>query len=747
MSLIFILLGIGALIAIIVTIAIVVTKKKVAPPLDPKIIKFKNYLKNKLTIALKKNLSDGKNQLDDQKSSWTNGSQFGIGIYVKNTPGNRGPVKEWATFCGGKNATFTLCPNVKEEPSFFFGSGTKPITASLVTSGLFKLWKEKYPNQDPKRFLDWYGGPKNNRGDTGAVTYKEIYTLANGFPNSNFYETLAPDSNTQSGKGKKQTIKDWIYCCMKNDPKNDCEAQTSLFCSNTCKLLNPKPLDPSFNTYPSTSPNPYCPDSICRWAWENEDGSPATANPNSANFWQDVSCNCPVIQPTEYNEILQNLSVFNVGMMRSGIPDADSIWLLDTASQKASRIHSIGPIEFVSEIIGFDWNPGWGNGKPLVQSWDIPQLNSYNSGDYSNAPKSVYQNTNIPFNYGGSNTVPSDYPAAQYSSSAFTFLGTLLWLLKDSNGSKEWWQIDLNSFLPKSLYSLINFAGTSGNGGSNYMRTYNGNRYYSYELVVRKGNVVHSLPDDDGLFAPVRTTLGGGPKSPGYKYKIRTLNNPRGEMIQFYDWDAASGLMDGNIWGKPSNMAEIYMNVLSPNADNPILDKEIQKDFVNEFINYMGPNWKTLYNNKLRSPWCAQTEAWGHGYTYNCGVMGPDWFQFTDINYDKNTTKSYGTIPCYGHLGSTWGYNSCNVYFPGGEIKPYQPLIDDKGSNNYYCSNYDAKNGTCNTKGNNWNLTFKFSGGNEFTISCVQNSVLSESMGPVQQFLWEVIKDPFNWDE
>lgn len=734
MLLLYILLGIGIIVAIIVTVVLLTKHKKTSPPPDPKIEKFKKYLKEKLTLALKKNLSDP-SQLDDPKSSWPNGTQFGIGIYIKNTPGNRGPVKQWATFCGGENATFSLCPNVNEEPSFFFGSGTKPITVSLVASGLFKLWKSKFPNKDPKEFLEWYGGPSNNRGAPGAATYKDIYNLANGFPKSNFYEVLAPKSNTQSGTGKSQTIKDWIYCCQSGSGSK-CPAKTSLFCSNTCEVLRPVPLDPSFNSF--TGPNPYCPDSICRWAWTNEDGTKATVNPNGVAFgWPDASCSCPIIQPNEYNDILQNLSVFNVGMMRSGIPDADSIWGLDTSSQKASRIHSIGPIEFVSEIIGFDWDPSWKNGKPVTQSWDMVQKDSgnYNGSIYSEG---------IPFNYGGSNTEPSDYPAAQYSSTAFTFLGSLLWLLKDSNGVKQWWEIDLNSFLPEPLAPLINFAGTSGNGGSNFMRTYNGERYYSYEMVVRKGGVIHSIPND-GIFGPKRTTLGGGPKAPGYKYKIRTANNPNGEMIQFYDWDAASGLMDGNAWGKASNMAEIYMNILSPNADNPVIDKEIQKEFVNEFINYMGPNWKTLYNNKLRAPWCAQTQAWSQNYTYNCGVMGPDWFSFTDKNpYDMNSSD-YGTIPCYGHLGSTWGYNSCNVYFPGGTIKAYRPWVDDKNPN--YCSNNDPKNWVCKKKNNNWTLTFKFCGGNEFTISCVQNSVLSESMGPVQQFLWEVIKDPFNWND
>ena len=79
---------------------------------NPKITKFKAYLKEKLTTALRKNLSTG--------SKWVPGTQFGIGIYVKNTPGNLGSVKQWSTFCGGQNQTKSLCPVVNEEPNFFW---------------------------------------------------------------------------------------------------------------------------------------------------------------------------------------------------------------------------------------------------------------------------------------------------------------------------------------------------------------------------------------------------------------------------------------------------------------------------------------------------------------------------------------------------------------------------------------------------------------------------------------------------
>ena len=143
---------------------------------NSKIEKFKAYLKEKLTLALKLNLAE-------TNVAWTNANQFGIGIYVKNTPENQGPVKVWSTFCGFKN---NLCPNVTEEPKFYFGSGTKPITCALVASQLYKLWRKNNPNSNPEEFLEWYGGPKGSRGAPPAVTYKDLFNLTNGFKYSNF---------------------------------------------------------------------------------------------------------------------------------------------------------------------------------------------------------------------------------------------------------------------------------------------------------------------------------------------------------------------------------------------------------------------------------------------------------------------------------------------------------------------------------------------------------------------------------
>ena len=736
-----VLIGVGVSIVVLAVIIILAThnwNKKVTDPGpfpnrdDPKIKAFMKYLQTKLQKALLDNMSD-KGQLDDPKAAWPPAAQFGIGIYVKNTPGNRGPVKVWSTLCGGVNSTQNACPNTKTEPKFYFGSGTKPITATLVANEVYKVWRKNNPNSSPKDFIDWYGGPAQTRGAPPAVTYKDLFQMTNGFEKSDFREALNGPSDTQSKDSATRTIsqrlQDWIFCCPSNGLIKSCPGNTGLFCDNTCDKICPDPLDPSFRKFKGgpTKCAPYCPDSICEWAWKDKNGDPAKLDPNSQPFVSGESCTCETVDETKFQNIIQNLSIYEVGMMRSGIPDADSIWGLDSATQMASRTHSVGPVEFVSEIIGFDWIPGWkktsnGGWEANTKSLRIPSSNSEIGQGLP--PAQIANCTN-------KNGCMSEKPAAQYSSSAFTFLGVLLWLLSDSKGPRDWRDVDINSLLPIHLQKMMNFAGTSGNGGSKYFtNNIYGEKYYSYYSTVKDGGVAHSVVG--GIYGPQETNFeveksGMVKVSPQYFWKMRTEANPKGENLRFTDWDAASGLFDGNAWGGCSDMAEIYMNIFSPVADNPIMEKEVHVEYLNAFINYVGPNMVKLYDNKLQAPWCLGAQAWSQGYTYNAGVMGPDWFYFTD-----NSSDDSGVIPCFGHLGSTWGYTSCNIYVPG-TVKTYEPIKNDPGA---YSKSYQ-----------NWNMTFKFTGGYEFTISCAQNTGLSEAMGPVQKFLWEVIKDPFSWDD
>ena len=205
--------------------------------------------------------------------------------------------------------------------------------------------------------------------------------------------------------------------------------------------------------------------------------------------------------------------------------------------------------------------------------------------------------------------------------------------------------------------------------------------------------------------------------SPVVQVKMRTGN------VKFVDWDSTSGVMDGNSWGPCSGMAEIYMNIFSPTAENPILSKDIHSVYVNEFLNYNGSNWKELYNNQIRAPYCMGGNAWSQGSTYNCGAMGPDW-----INLYDRATAPYGVIPCYGHLGETYGSCSGHIYFPGGKLTPYKPYAKDTNS-------YSPLK---------WSMTFEFNGGLEFTMSQAITDCQDQTT-IIQNFIYSIVKDPFDW--
>ena len=696
---------------------------------SPKTKAFETYLKAKLQKAINEAMTD---------SAYTIEATGSIAIYMKDTPLRTGPVRAWAAACGGRNKGMCNLPTT--EPSFYFGSGTKPVTATLVASQIYKVWRKKNPSASPSEFIDWYAGKKNAmglRGDSDAVTYQQLFELTSGFKDCQYTESLSRQSNTQaadsSAKTYIQRIQDWIFCCPTGGMIKECPASTSLFCNNSCDKICPIPLSTSFN---QKCDKPLCPDDLCSWAWCKPNGKYDTAtstcsngainpkDPNTVEWGSYEWCSCPTVLPKDYTDILNNLSVYNVAMMRSGIPDSDSIWSIDNAAQLASRTHSIGPVEFVSEIIGFDWDPRWKNGKPVTSSAVLRK-------------RVLYQDQN--------------HPPAMYSSSAYSFLGILLWLLSNSRGPKDWSKIDLNMLLPRPLYCNLNFAGTEGRYNGKYFRedAY-GNRYYSYEETVKQGGVLHS-PQDDGMMGTKQTTLETvvneqyTPRrvtqrvlrstttanltaertanattkkvAPVYRHKKRGSGS-----VNFVDWDSSSGTLDGNSWGKCSGMAEIYMNIFSPTAENPLMPKEVQATYVNEFLRYEGANWESLWNNQLRSPYCLGGQAWSQGGTYNCGSMGPDWFYIYD---NPNSYSRYGIIPCYGHLGDTYGSVSGHIYVPGGKLVAYPPM----------------KNEYSNPK---WSMTFKFCGGMEFTVSQAINAGDDQTTA-LQYFIAAVVDDPFDW--
>ena len=707
---------------------------------DPKINAFITYLHNKMEKSLEKYVYY---QQMDTKTSVSKNSNIGLGIYIKNTPGNRGSVKTWKNYLGNQNTNYGTNTI---EPSFYFGSGTKPLTCIMVVAQLYKLWKKNNPTKDINEFITWYAGDLNQAGAPPAVNYKDLFKMTNGFENSNFTETLTQPSNTQTpgtGTPYTQTLQEWLFCCKNGGLIKNCE-KTGIFCDNTCTELCPVALDTK--TYGGKCQSPFCPANICDWVWYTDYTLKKIAenDPNSVPFQNYEYCNCESVPPSEYQNILQNLSVYDVTMMRSGISDADSVWGIDTSAQLASRTSAIGPIAFVSEISVFDWNPLWKKqetqenyeparrprvskkNKNIVKSnfkTDIEQTKTISSvveNKNTYAPVTASLQDSIP---GITNGTPSKYPAASYSSSSYTFLGILLWLLYDSKNRLDWTKIDLNQLLPRKVRNNINFAGTEGNNGIIYFNTdEKGNRYYSFEKTVTYGNITHPGIVNGSPIGITQTDH--NINTPVFE---RTL--PDGLNYMFVDWDASSGVMDGNCWGKCSDMAEIYMNILSPNADNPILgDKQLQKIFTENFINYNGSNWERLYNNRIRAPYCLGANIWSQDLSYNSGVMGPDWFEIFD--YPNSDTK-YGLIPCYGHLGATYGFQSGHIYFPGGKIKAYEPYKYNK----YFYND------------ENWSITFDFCGGNEFTISQAHNNSNDNQSGAIQNLITELILDPFDWNK
>lgn len=309
-----------------------------------------------------------------------------------------------------KNSVFVL--STDPEPGYFFGSGTKPITTMMVINAL----SEKLPHLSGSDFVKRLkGGGSGASAGQGALPFGTALALGS----DKYYEVV---------RDEYKTIKEWI---------------------NT--YFSPSACDYHGLTQAS------CPSNICNTV-SNGDCSP--------------KCNCPVLQLN--STILQKqLSVYDLMCMRGGIPDTDTNtgnpesfiptrfrpapyessalgletsaskstpakpidWQLDTVEQWAARTHAIGPLEYVFETVGMDWTPGWTGSTPNTPNMINPKL-----------------------------------PPASYTSSGYTLLGSLLWVLADEGGG-DWLSIDLNKmYLPSGLQSVANFAGTSGNKGSTYIR-------------------------------------------------------------------------------------------------------------------------------------------------------------------------------------------------------------------------------------------------------------------------------------
>lgn len=739
---------------------------------DSEVFFFKKYLKKKLKKALLDDLQD-RSKWNDPLSGWKPSNQMGIGIYIRKLPGNRtGGFSAWSTVCGGYKTSESLCEKEKEdadEPSFYFGSGTKPLTSAMVVRRLYFLWEKEFRKKGS--FFDWFdGGDSSVYGCPPAVSFGDLHNLTGNFASNpvEYTETLVRPSNTltpfpdvEGGGGRRiektvitRCLQDWIYgnsglfsaAAGKTRTSSLTKTRTKKTLSSSSSSSSSSCVEDGFlcpilpSSLSGTSSNgkcrkPLCPASMCDWAWRNSKGKPRFLDPSFQPFRKGQSCQCVSLPTSEYGKILRKLTVFDLMMMRGGIPDSDSVFSdkpIDTTHQLASRTSSIGPIAFVSELLGFDWDPRWGsNKKPVTASLGT-------DSDKKMVPLTAN-------------------PPAGYSSSGYTFLGTLLWLLDgyESVGCRKerrsWWEIDLNRQLPFELYSLVNFAGTSGNRNrEKYFRFDEaGNRYYSFEATVTLGGVVHPDVTSGTPIGTEQTSVSVAKVPIQARVVPRLMRRSKifEQSVPFVDWDSSSGVSCGNAWGRCSDFAQIYLNIFSPDAPSPIIPRPILREYLHRYVAYDGPNAKKLNDNQLRAPYCLRARTWSQGKTYNLGTMGPDWFFFYDnakeaaaaaavgeaeTSAKKKNKKNYGIIPCYGHFGSTYGFASCNVYIPGGTMGPYTPLQDLPAAYS------DAKN---------WNLRFQFVDGSDFAISCAQNSNVTSCFGAVQKFLAAVIADPFVWEK
>ena len=321
------------------------------------------------------------------------------------------------TFTNSQGQIEYLGADGGREPAYYYGSGTKPITASLTVNALSKAWKRNNYSGTPQQFMQWYRGTglvNDIYSCSGALTMGGILNMT---PQSYYNETIQKYTDNR-------------------DPTN---IGSPTF-TNSTKVIQ----DWYGEIYTNNS---------CSWRGLSQDLQKCPSNmcyelPDTPTY----SCGC--ITNTDLNDIFMNkLTPVSMTNMRGGVPDSDTLGTpatglvpstgslqLDYIDQVIGRTTPIGPINYLRELIGFNWVPGWGA-------------------------------TNLPTTPGFSN---SFNPPAQYSSSGFTLLGTILWVL-DPNGptsrdnAVNWSKIDINgSFLPPVLQSNNNYAGTSGNNGSIY---------------------------------------------------------------------------------------------------------------------------------------------------------------------------------------------------------------------------------------------------------------------------------------
>ena len=573
---------------------------------DCKATDFTHNLIEKATAAL--------NEKAPAMASEVPGLTVTLGFFMQNSGQHGGnPVKFWVSYYNGTDpdGADQRPPSDAHigtivEPSYMFGSFTKPITSALVTSKLYNLFKEKDINED---FFEWLTGisPGEQYPSKKGVTFKDLYNLTQGFKNSNYTETLigAPNNkiekDTWGSVGYMVQNKLWPECTARlQDWLYNCPLQQGALSHdiNRCSGI-------------------YCEGSKNGASADAHGGTAAESNTDSSLFM---------------SYFLQ-LTPYELMMMRGGIPDADTLGV-DNTYQERYRTHPFGPIQFLYEYNGFQWKPG-----AECQRDSQGQCITGCGAPWTSQPGYL----------------------ASYSSSGYTLLGTLLYLLDDTQGvAKEWQQLDVNAMLPTKLRDKINFAGTSGNNAARTeSKNQHGEIYQSFNAITRCN------PGD-----------------------LCILKSPKGENSIYPggaepDWDISSGLFDGNSWGKPSDASEVLFNIMSTEAENPIIssdpysgDKSLPASTYSDWTR-QEQWWSSSSTSTIAKYYAARhlrhditsglwdniitgdttTCPWMQGMSYNCGTMGTT---------GNKVTTSTGDNYLWGHAGATYGNRTFALFVPRG---------------------------------------------------------------------------------
>lgn len=342
------------------------------------------------------------------------------------------------------------------EPAYYFGSGTKPLTAALTIQALVTAWKDE--NADLIRdhtaeevadyFLQWYLG-------AGLVTNPSVKKKKGGVEFLSTYgaATMGAVLQLQRQSFYHETVLRWDL------PPPRTPADFHQLGDPALQPKEPRGV-PHVGLIQEWWLTLYGPDA-CSWRGLSQSYCPTFqcleidwTNPESGGEPARQACACLPMPPDDLQDnFLNHLSPVALSCMQGGVPDADSVLVanagllpgdispMDFIDQAVERTAMIGPMGFLREAVGFNWLPGY-----------TSALN----------PRATGYLENLPIEPG------------QYTSSGFTLLGSILWIL-DPKGpatpekAKDWSMIDINaSFLPPALRTNLNFGGTVGNGGAAY---------------------------------------------------------------------------------------------------------------------------------------------------------------------------------------------------------------------------------------------------------------------------------------